>query len=154
MNLVIRRNRVPHKLFSIELRNRVTSGTILATFYEPQKERKYIKDNRSWTVVWKARVRIARDKKVLRDSSLPGVSWLSSLMLAIESLRILIPVEEEDDWVNESDFPSWLLLPKTIDVSWGRELHGELVDIVNMRLAKFISNVDKKRRKYEERKKS
>lgn len=70
-------------------------------------------------------------------------------MLAIEGLRILIPFEEEDDWLDESGLPSWLMLPKTIHVGWGHELHKELVGTVNTRVAKFVSKIDRKRRKYE-----
>ena len=136
----------------MELRNRVTKKTITATFYEPLRERKYLKEHRAWIVVWNTRARIKAGNKVLRDNSLPGASWLSSLMLAIEGLRILIPFEDEDDWLDESELPSWLMLPKTIDVSWGHDLHKELVRAVKTRVAKFVSKIDKKRRKYEDRK--
>ena len=68
-------------------------------------------------------------------------------MLAIESLRMLIPFEEEDDWVDESDFPSWLLLPKTIDVSWGHELHQKMASLVRTEIEKFIAGINNKPKK-------
>ena len=144
MNLVIKQNKNPRKLFSINLRNSVTNNTIAATFYEPQKERKYIKDSRSWIVVWKTRARIRVDDKVFRDNSLPGTSWLTSFLLAIESLRILVPFEEEDEWLDESGFPSWLVLPKTIDVSWGLEFHQKLASQVRNEIEKFVKNIEKR----------
>lgn len=154
MKMVTRQSRNPRKLFSIELRNRITNKTIAATFYEPKRERKYIKDHRTWIILWNTRARIKSGDKVLWDNRLPGASWLSSLMLAIEGLRILIPFEEEDDWLDESELPSWLMLPKIIDVSWGHEFHKELVGAVKTRVAKFVSKIDNKRRRYETKKKS
>jgi hypothetical protein len=143
MKMVTRRSRNPRKLFSMELRNRVTNKTIAATFYEPQRERKYLKAHRTWIVVWNTRAQIRAGNKVLRDNSLPGATWLTSLMLAIEGLRILIPFEEEDDWLDESDLPSWLVVPKTIQVGWGHDLHKELVGAVNARVASLFQKLTK-----------
>jgi hypothetical protein len=153
MNLAIKKNKNSRKLFSIKLRNQVTKGIIVAVFYEPRKERKYLKESKSWIVLWMTRVWIKANSKILRNNSLPGTTWLSSFMLAIESLRILIPFEEEEYWLDESGLPSWLIVPKTIDVSWGHELHRKLADQVNSEVAKFVEQIDKKRRRHQSYKK-
>ncbi len=114
------------KLLTLRLRHQVTGEKLTAVFFEPRRARKYLKEHKIWIVEWNTKTKIWKNAKLIEQRAFPGTDWLSSFLLALEALRVRIPFEQEDEWIDEGDIPSWMILPKLIDYSWGREFHEML----------------------------
>ncbi|MGB9141522.1 MAG: hypothetical protein WCB71_04925 [Aestuariivirga sp.] len=141
-----------NKIFSVRFKHVERETILAATLLAPTTVRHFSKLTNAWHEHLESKVKISFDRK--RSTQIVGGgSWLEIIFLATELIRRHIPENEEKEWVNESGTASWAILPKTIPIGWGYELHRKLSDHVNNQVEKYIAQVDKKRRTYEMRKK-
>jgi hypothetical protein len=141
-----------NEIFSVKFRHVERGAILMATLLAPITVRHFSKLSNVWHEHLESKVRISVGGK--RSTQIVGGgSWLEIVFLATELIRRHIPENEEKEWVNERGTASWVILPKTIPIGWGYELHRKLSDHVNDQVEKYVAQVDKKRRTYEMRKK-
>jgi hypothetical protein len=144
----LKKDKTPKVLFSLRLSNRVTGESLIATVYYPETHKSFSTLTNLWhedmrsTVAFRIGLRESED--MVAGGSLLEIFWMST-----ECIRQKIPAHTEADWLSDSGAASWVILPKTIPISWGYEFHNELVKAVDERVRRFISKVDKRRRAHE-----
>lgn len=73
-----------------------------------------------------------------------GIFWMTS-----EYIRHRIVAGHENDWVDENDVPIWVLIPRTIPISWGYDFYKHIVDLVDGETEKFTDEINERRQAYE-----
>ena len=138
------------KLFSIVLRKINSDRSLAADFYEPVPVRRYLAEHGVWAEYWNTKFRIALNGKT-NTLHFPGDNWFSSLSSAVEHVGKQIPRSEEQDWLTDSELPSWMIFPKRVPVSWGFPTYKMIADLADKEEAKFVAKIDKRRRAHEKR---
>lgn len=138
------------KLFSIVLRKTNSDQSLAADFYEPVPVRRYVSQHKAWVKYWNTKFRLVLNGKT-STLHFPGDNWFSSLSGAVEHMGKQIPRSEEQDWLTDSELPSWLIFPKRVPTSWGFPLYKVIADLTDKEEAKFVAKIDKRRRAYEKK---
>lgn len=141
------------KLFSIALRKTNSDQSLAADFYEPVPVRRYVPQHKAWVKYWNTKFRLFLNGKT-STLHFPGDNWFTSLSGAVEHMGKQIPRSEEQDWLTDSELPSWLIFPRRVPTSWGFPLYKVIADLTDKEEARFIAKIDKRRRAYEKREKS
>jgi hypothetical protein len=136
------------KLFSIVLRKTNSDQSLAADFYEPAPVRRYLAEHKVWVKYWNTKFRIALNGKT-STLHFPGDNWFSSLSSAVEHVGKQIPRSEEQDWLTDSELPSWMIFPKRVPISWGFPQYKVVADLTDKEEAKFVAKIDRRRRAYE-----
>lgn len=136
------------KLFSIVLRKINSNHSLAADFYEPAPVRRYLAEHKVWVKYWNTKFRLVLNGKT-STLHFPGDNWFSSLSSAVEHVGKQIPRSEEQDWLTDSELPSWMIFPKQVPISWNFALYKTIADLVDKEEAKFVAKIDKRRRAYE-----
>lgn len=73
-----------------------------------------------------------------------GVDWLQSFLLALEGVRVRVPVGEEDVWESAEGLPTWMVLPRCLPIAWGYEIFKEAEQSVEQIVARVHSEIETK----------
>ncbi len=141
------------KLFSIVLRKINSDKSLAADFYEPVPVRRYLAEHKVWVKYWNTKSRIILNGKT-NTLLFTSDDWFNSLSNAVEHVGKQIPRSEEQDWLTDSELPSWIIFPKRVPISWGFPTYKAIADLADKEEARFVARIDKRRRAYEKRKKS
>lgn len=134
------------KLFSIELVHSVTGVKMAGTFACPVCKREYLKDHRAWVETWTTSYVITKDRKRIASSSVKQVAWLNSLLLAVEAFGKFVPEDEEQIWVDRAGVSSWILIPRTLEISWGHDFFATLVKVGREKEMRLLKKINSKRK--------
>lgn len=93
---------------------------------------------------WIAKYAITTDEGTeLHESD--GANWLEALMVAVEGLRRRIPLGDEDNWFTDDEVPSWCILPRVAEISWGYETYKKAADAIESINQAALAAIDAKR---------
>jgi len=78
---------------------------------------------------WIAKYEITTDEGTEVHES-GRANWLQALTMAVEGLRRRIPLGDEENWLTEDEVPSWCILPRVAEISWGYDTYKKAVDAI------------------------
>ena len=128
-------------LFSASFRNTKTTKKLRVDVYEPIEmlSRDYIKSKNlqstypHMTTDDKSRIFISKYVSESAENTRVGEagasSWLDAVLLAYRSATDVVK-KKEIDWESLAGVPAWLLIPKTIPISWGWEFYNEVQNLI------------------------
>jgi hypothetical protein len=132
------------EILTVELRHVPSGKHLKARLYEPVKSLTPTSDTTDTSPVWKTRVLVELDSEMVRDSLMPGPTWLNSLLLAIEAVRKFVPPDQENEWLDEMGQPSWIVLPRTLDFSWGYDHFKRLASLLEAETQALQRGIEKR----------
>jgi hypothetical protein len=138
-------------MLAMEFVNVETSETLEIKVYEPSTVKHFSKTHNKWYESLRSDTKVV-SRGTTSKEVFGGDSRTEILLIALEFIRTQIPEDEETIWVDSRGVPSWIVLPKTIPISWGYALHQKISGLVNSEIKKFTDEVQRKRLESEKNK--
>lgn len=130
-----------HYMVTLRNRKRRRSLDLTMTMPEPVAQPAWMNTDRP---TFRCTVTVRkRRKEVTRH--IHGSHWTDAITNGFEYMRSLIPDEEEGDWETADGLPSWCLFPKIVPISWGRDFHRKVWDLVKAEDNKFQAEIERRR---------
>lgn len=117
-------------LVTINLANDQSNRYIIAKVYRPSSHKVLCAVTGLHSRVWKTKYSLQIDN-VSEHHEAAGVDWLQSFCMAIEGIRLAIPVREVEHWKSPDGVPAWAIIPHNIPIAWGYEFYRNGVQMID-----------------------
>lgn len=124
--------------FVTSFRNRITEATVVVSVALPQR----MLDEAS-NSVWRCNFSVARDGKSNEGFACSDEAISAVLLAFAFATRELI--EGEQEWETADGVPAWLIIPKTVPVSWGFEYYSKIWNLMKIELQKLQRDIEDRR---------